>query len=849
MLSGRFWTLFAILGTASVASAQQPVPDSTSYLRVRLDSSEIRQLPLSRSLEIPSFLPGTTIGLDYGNSYRGLIGSEDLRVDGVPVGNFTFGNSFFQLPTFAIASVDARLSGNSAAYANTASVRYNTVRGGEQWQGFARARTDDGLPGSIGNLAVEAGVNGALARIIRLSGQISTQSSLRTEFNNYGNEPIYGVTGVDTTISYDPISNGDVRMVPVAGFAPLAHDVVPGSGWNERLGHLRVDLMPSSNTDIFFTGTFAGVQQRAAFGGGCAPCAIFDPMAQRGSRSTTSVFAFGVDQKLAGGSLEVRLAHSADEIIDGVLTPQTVADQDARGIGIDQSSYEFLVDDDSYPIDDALIARILNNPLPATPFPTFRTDLALSLEYRANPYGAFTYFANRGIVNGDYRFAEESRRYGSTAWHRAIGASRVLIGAEATAIAARYVTVGYINSNTLRVWKEAPSLVSAYVEDALTLGTMLVDAGIRFDSYNPNTTFAATPGYNHDNFLNAARRNAVSPRLSFRVPRGAFALRGTAGRYHNVPTLNQQFSTKNIDYFRFHNTNTNTVFSQALELVTVDAVEIGGAYHTRRAEFNVDVFQNRTTNAIGNSLHEYTDPTNPGSSTFLRVTGNTITLKSSGVAGTASTNVSAHSVLQLGVTRERTDAQATVSAFPPGSVDPTVTTLSSTSIVALAEVHGLENLGGIDATLSLRARSPVDYGEVSSNWITRFDGRLSKRVDMGGVHGTLWVDGLRLLGSSMFLDDNPDISFLILAHRQTLGGGSPLDNINLTSMAKTSPGVRNAVDLYYLQQAEKRFGNGDLIFTAAEQEGAFGAAERLRLLAAQPLSQSRRIQAGLQLGF
>ena len=43
------------------------------------------------------------------------------------------------------------------------------------------------------------------------------------------------------------------------------------------------------------------------------------------------------------------------------------------------------------------------------------------------------------------------------------------------------------------------------------------------------------------------------------------------------------------------------------------------------------------------------------------------------------------------------------------------------------------------------------------------------------------------------------------------------------------------------------FGNGDGMFSAVEQRAAFGAA--VGALAATPLSQSRRIQVGLQIDF
>lgn len=75
------------------------------------------------------------------------------------------------------------------------------------------------------------------------------------------------------------------------------------------------------------------------------------------------------------------------------------------------------------------------------------------------------------------------------------------------------------------------------------------------------------------------------------------------------------------------------------------------------------------------------------------------------------------------------------------------------------------------------------------------------------------------------------------------------DNIDLASMATAGTGVRNEVDLYMLQKAEQRFGNGDGMFSAAEQQAAFGAAVEVQALSLTPLSQSRKIQIGLQIDF
>lgn len=62
-------------------------------------------------------------------------------------------------------------------------------------------------------------------------------------------------------------------------------------------------------------------------------------------------------------------------------------------------------------------------------------------------------------------------------------------------------------------------------------------------------------------------------------------------------------------------------------------------------------------------------------------------------------------------------------------------------------------------------------------------------------------------------------------------------------------GVRNAADLAALRQAERRFGNGDRLFTAEEQQRAFEAAHRFLLAAQSPGGTLRRLRFGLELHF
>jgi hypothetical protein len=832
--------------------AQRDAPDSLAYSLVRLDSSQIGALPIVRSAEIPSFLPGAVIGLSYATAFRGIISTPTFRVDGVPAVNFTFDNAGIHLPTSALRSVTATLAGTSVAYAKEAALDFETVQGGASWQGFARGSTDAGMPGSIGNVRAEAGAAGPLAPSLRAVVHLSTQSAVQSEFNLYDGPNLYRVAGLDTTISYQP-APGTIRDVVVPGFGELDDHEIPASNWNQLLGSTRVDFISGGSTELFAAGHYSRLQEREPFGGVCGACSMFNLASQRAARATSTLLTVGLNQKLgAASTLKIRFARGADELLSGVLASGW---QD-RSAGLDLSAWDFLVDDDGFPIDDALIQRMITNaPEGRTPFPPFRTDLLITTEFRASPYATSTGFATGGVVNGDYTYTNENRLFGSATLEGVRGRHRFLAGTEASAIDARFGTVGYISSLDMYVWKESPSILSAFVEDAFDFGDGILQVGMRTDSFDPNTQYARTPGYIvPDNMVDAKRETVFSPRVAFAVPVRRLTFRGSYGNYAHVPSLNDQFAGKNVDFFRFRNTNVNHVFSRPLDLIKVTSINLGGEFRPKRGvTISVTGFQNETNNAVNERRLAFEDPTNPGSTTFLNVTLNQGRIKTSGVDALASYETGPLAA-RLGITHEEQKFGTSGSDVLVLGGSPDVTT-----VVALLQAQTPARLGALETTFALRARSPAEFlsGDLDgfaieeSAWVTRFDARVAKQIQVAGLNALVWVDGLRLLGSSIFWDRANDLSTSIQvdAHRQTLGGGNISDNVDLTSIATAGFGVRNEVDLYLLQKAEARFGNGDGMFSAAEQIAAFGAAVRAQALATTPLSQSRRIQVGLQIDF
>jgi hypothetical protein len=143
-------------------------------------------------------------------------------------------------------------------------------------------------------------------------------------------------------------------------------------------------------------------------------------------------------------------------------------------------------------------------------------------------------------------------------------------------------------------------------------------------------------------------------------------------------------------------------------------------------------------------------------------------------------------------------------------------------------------------------------------WQKAFDLKAQKGLRLMGWNANVFIDARNVLDltntTGVFLttgDITDDAAFdvRVASHRQTLGGGSTQDRIDLSSLDDAGAGVRNEVDLVALRRAERLFGNGDGIFDGAEQIRAFRAAEQALNGSQFLLGQGRRVRLGFELTF
>jgi 5-hydroxyisourate hydrolase-like protein (transthyretin family) len=138
------------------------------------------------------------------------------------------------------------------------------------------------------------------------------------------------------------------------------------------------------------------------------------------------------------------------------------------------------------------------------------------------------------------------------------------------------------------------------------------------------------------------------------------------------------------------------------------------------------------------------------------------------------------------------------------------------------------------------------------------DLKLTKGLRVMGSNAQLFVDARNVLDienrlfvfqSTGDVTDEEVYATRIIAHRNTLGGGVAQSQIDLRSLDAAGAGVTNEVNLYLVRQAEARYGNGDQLFTAEEQERAFRASELFLNGAQDLIGAGRRIRLGFELSF
>ncbi|MGH7459624.1 MAG: hypothetical protein ACREMA_01175, partial [Longimicrobiales bacterium] len=727
-----------------------------------------------------------------------------------------------------------------------------------------RVFTDQAAPWSLGTTRVEASVRQRLGQRFGVAAALTAEGRQSTVFTSaLAGMSFYERTGIDTIVRYSPAGSGTVREVAVPSFARSTDDgTIPKSANDAYRALLRADWELAPGTRIFAAYLGVREQERVPFGGGSAGIGnAYLAASQNATFQHSSVSMIGGSHRVgtlarAELTLHARVARLSLHHQSGLLDTAFAARHAQPALGFTVPNFDFLVSREDFAIDQALIERLLRNIGRRAPFEYDRTDLVNYAEFRFNPYGTLSQFMTNGL-DGAHEYGEETGTYVSIAADLVGARHNARLGIEHNAADVAFGRTMLTSQSNALFLVEQPRRSALYLQDSWHWGAAQLDLGLRYDRFDPNSQFPVVPGYfNLDepaSYAQAEAQSALSPNATLQYnPTGRTRVLAGFSRSATVLGALDYYAGKNTDFFRFRNVNTSYLFSAPLGLERSTTIEASATHallnhsFVQLAAYRVSDDQARFRRRLA-----YPDPTNPGSIAYLNVP--TLDAGSEFYGATARMFVQPRDDVHLDLAytfeQERYPVTRPGGTFENPTTERVKEPYNRHSLTGLL-VSDLGMFGSalqgvvLGATARLTAGPlPLSYalalgrvtGEEPDEKLAELNLRLSRALPIGGFHLRVVIDARNVLSAhrSFDLDDNA-LEIAALTHRQTLGGGQQVDNINLASLAQAGFGVRNEVDLAALRQTERLFGNGDGIFSASEQMRAFTEAARLQLAANMP---------------
>lgn len=581
--------------------------------------------------------------------------------------------------------------------------------------------------------------------------------------------------------------------------------------------------------------------------------------------------------------LDVNMSIGTDKAQQGLLVPGAEIGTRAPGLWIELSSLNFTgLDSIPFPLTDQIIRNIRSNSGLRAPY-LHRDDLANAQPYRLNPFGLQDQGWYTQGLDGTLSFASERRLNGHWAITWDVSrAHHVLVGIDATKTDLTGYSSSLLSQVGSDAFVEDPKRTGVFGADRLEIDRFTADLGLRVDWYSPGGEFANVPGRIFTNpswdpaaatddaayqrsvaavFTPGRTQTFVSPRLrgAYRLPQTAF--RVGFGSVVAPPVYAQLFGGNNSD-LAF--TNFTDAFGRDVDYVTNSILE-GGVRQSLGSAVALDVgVYNRSFDGYAYRIQPFDDPANPGRNlnvnTLVRLDGG----RGTGVdaqldwnpVGPLSGSL-AYSFLDVPETAPQSGAGASYHTL---------------NVMAVLQVPSDWHSGSIwgamgrdvNAALSYRLTSGLPYDQLINTgagdvvgpvpnaplsggfgqqtgaslrlpMTASVDLRLSKTVHTGRISWMVYLDARNFLDQSNQIGAytetgsttngayqartlTPELIDL-QTEAQVNGVLLPGDDIDLRPDCSTWSGA-GVVDCVALRRVEQRFGNGDGIYTLAEQQRA-----------------------------
>ena len=808
----------------------------------------------------------------------------NVYVDGAPLRFETRGGAGVGLAAVSIDNV-AVLTGLAPVWMGDAAngaIAYETRAGASRLEAGARLSGDLGTSASAGYGRADVSVggplagHGALTFMIALSGQ-QQRSSYRGP--GASSVPSYLPAGVDT------LADTGSAQVAVPLWEVANDGLRRPMDWSTaRNEHLKLQYRYGNSGRASLTMVGGAFEQRAFPGQTALDPPLY--VGQRLQTNALILGWQHPIGAWRGGSLNTDLNLSLVIHRDTRGPLDSAAELETRdatflGRGLRFAGADIL----SLPAGDQLVRDLrTNSGTRGVPFFGTRPDVVQS--YRTNPYGLAQDWPTSGY-GGTLSDAQEQRWQGRATlnWRRA--AQQVAVGIEIQRAHVSSYASDVVRQIGTDIFTADPRRLAGLAEARLSWSGAIVDLGLRYDRISPGGVHPLVPSFISSSgsaywnpsgatddtayansvartFTSDRTQSVFSPRLGFTYPIAARTeVRLAYSRTVEPLAWGAFFGRSNSD---LSFTDVRDLFGRDIDFATVGLVEAGVGFALGRTAFDVAAYRKDAPKYVGR-FTPFSDPKDSSSIVAINV----VTLiDDSHTQG-----------IDLGVRWQHgwvTAAGAYGLAHTTGSegaaINQSPVTTHSAAIAASLQVPWDLSGGGVlkmlarglNATVLARLQSGENYTLVQNTGsgviapgprfnlpvepfdasqlpsFKRLDLRIAKTMRVGGHDWSLYIDARNILDlsnlTSVFAETgdttnpfhqaatigDPAVGtgeFGILRDEALNAGALQPDNttVNLNTCA-TWQSQANCVAL---MRTEQRFGDGDHVFTLAEQQVAFNA--------------------------
>jgi hypothetical protein len=680
--------------------------------------------------------------------------------------------------------------------------------------------------------------------------------------------------------------------------------------WSSALrAHARLTFAYGEDGSVSLTGLAARRQERRFPGEVIGAPTLYRGL-RESSRLVVATWRHPLRLAGADAAARVTLSLGADRSIAGPLASSSETATREPALGIEWSALRFEGEDIMpVPITDAIVRNVRTNTGLRVPY-LDRDDLLNSQRgLRLNPYGLREngwYLQGLGTT---IAFGDEQRLHANASLEWLLFARhRVILGMDADRIDASLYSSHMIRQSQFEAFIVHPRRWGAYAADRVGVGRGALEVGVRWDRFSSDARYPRTPGrlVSHPRYgmypnagtddaqyvayladdsiwVPASAQSAASPRIAASYPIGAAtALRASYGEHVEPPSLEVLYRGANND---LNLTSVSAGFGRDVRFTRVSAAELGVRHHFGEAWMADGAVHRRSgLRAYGFPFAPFADPFNPGDTLFAaalqRVPGSTTTGLDVLLAWRPTGWLDAMVGYGLQRNTQRTGDPLTIQtvagvvglSVPDGEAPRS--TLAAVARGARAYVTFRMTSGrpytrvfnsGAGWTIGDGTRGSLagPFNASRTPWTKHLDLRVDKRWRTAGVEWSVFADLRNVLGFDNLVDLftetgdtanalhrelllGPELVVLRLeaGDAGALGGDGTTIDLRGNCQAWVTPA--NCVSLV---RVENRFGDGDGLYAAAEQERALNAYYDAFFGAWRFYEPGRTLRAGVQIGF